>query len=342
MTEATPHPWETVYSIRTVRWRDELATRGWSLGRAALAGVLLVTVIIAACGLVALAGSSTGNSAEAARPVPGQPPVRSAGIVASLTGPFARLLQSKPAEPPRKPPKKPVARKPAVKVVRIMPLGDSITKGYGDGYSSAWSVGYRADLYRRVTAAGMKVDFVGSQRNGSPDPDHEGHSGWQIAQLSRNASRWVKAYKPDVVLLMAGTNDINHETDLAHAPARLGLLIDRILAARPGVRVMVATVPARRPPSKRAAQTAAYNRGVIAQVAARWRAGKPVTLVPMHVLSPVAGDYRDAVHLNHCGYLKVSFVWYLYLRRSAVNTTRSVWPIGADPLRHPTCRPPTR
>jgi lysophospholipase L1-like esterase len=320
-----------------------LATRGWSLGRTALAGVLLVSVILAACGLVVLAGGSSGNSAEAARPMPAAPDV-SVGVVGYVTGPFTRLLANKPepTQKPKPPKARPKARKSPVKTVRIMPLGDSITKGYGDGYSSAWSVGYRADLYRRLTAAGLKVDFVGSQRSGSPDPNHEGHSGWQIDQLSRNSVRWVKRYKPDVVLLMAGTNDINHHTDLAHAPARLGLMIDRILAARPGVRVLVATIPARRPGSKLAPETAAYNRGVIAQVVARWRTGKAVTLVPMHVLTPVAADYRDGVHPNHCGYLKVSFVWYLYLRRSAVNTTRAPWPTGTDPLRHPTCRSPAR
>ncbi len=315
-----------------------MTTRGWSFGRALFVGVLLISVILVACGVVAVSAGSSGNSAEAARPVPARPD-HTVGVLASITGPFAKLRDGKR---PRPKPKPAPPRKPTAKVVRIMPLGDSLTKGYGDGYSTAWTVGYRADLYNRLTAAGLKVDFVGSQRSGTttPDPDHEGHSGWQIDQLSRNATRWVKRYQPDVVLLMAGTNDINHKTDLAHAPARLGLLIDRVLAAEPGVMVMVATIPARRPPSKRAAETAAFNRGVIAQVAARWRAGKPVSLVPMYVLHPAADEYRDAVHLNHCGYLKLSFVWYLYLRRSALNTIRRPWPLGADPLRHPTCVPP--
>ena len=86
------------------------------------------------------------------------------------------------------------------------------------------------------------------------------------------------------------------------------------------------------------AATAAYNRGVIQQVAERWRSGKPVSIVPMHVLRTTPTDYYDAVHLNRCGYQKLAFVWYLYLRRSAaLNPKGQPWPTGADPLRHAHC-----
>jgi lysophospholipase L1-like esterase len=323
-----------------------MAIRGMSVGSAALTGVLVTSVVLSACGLWALAGSSKGGSARADAPVVVEATQPKTGVIGDLASPVAAMVAEsrakstaqKPTKKPRPKPTSKRAQPQRQQVIRIMPMGDSITKGAGDGMSSAWSTGYRRDLYNRLTAAGLRVDFVGSQRSGAIDPNHEGHSGWQIHQLSRNATRWVKAYRPDVVLLMVGTNDVNRRLDLAHAPARLGLLIDRILAARPGVQVMVATIPPRRPPSKRAAETAAYNRGVIQQVAMRWRAGKPVALVPMHVIQTRATDYRDSVHLNACGYRKISFVWYLYLRRSTMlNPKRQPWPTGVDPLRRHLC-----
>lgn len=321
-----------------------MAMRGMSVGSAALTGVLVTSVTLSACGLWALAGNSKGSSARAEPPVVVTATQPRTGVVGDLAAPIVTMLAESRAkataqQPVTKP--KPTSKraKPQPRdVIRIMPLGDSLTKGAGDGMSSRWSTGYRRDLYNRLTAAGLRVDFVGSQRSGATDPNHEGHSGWEIDHVSQNAARWVKAYKPDVVLLMIGTNDINHRTDLPRAPARLGLLIDRILAARPGVQVMVATIPARRPISKLAPATAAYNRGVIQQVAERWRSGKPVSIVPMHVLRTTPTDYYDAVHLNRCGYQKLAFVWYLYLRRSAaLNPKGRPWPTGADPLRYALC-----
>lgn len=67
----------------------------------------------------------------------------------------------------------------AAPLVRIMPLGDSITEG------SAWdspdgSGGYRGRLYSLLTTAGYTVDCIGSQTVNSsliPDQNHEGHPG---------------------------------------------------------------------------------------------------------------------------------------------------------------------
>jgi hypothetical protein len=60
--------------------------------------------------------------------------------------------------------------------VRIMPLGDSITKGSG---STSFN-GYRRPLFKKLEAASHSIDFVGSQLDGSIDFDrnHEGRSGW--------------------------------------------------------------------------------------------------------------------------------------------------------------------
>src|SRR5512143_1579034 len=121
-----------------------------------------------------------------------------------------------------------------------MPLGDSITDGY------VVPGAYRIKLWKDITGNGLKVDFVGSLSNGPaelPDKNHEGHSGWRIDQLDSNINGWMDTYKPRIVLIHIGTNDITQNYDLANAPNRLGGLVDKICAKLPsGGKVYVAKV----------------------------------------------------------------------------------------------------
>ena len=66
-------------------------------------------------------------------------------------------------------------------VLRVMPLGDSITQGS----KSEDTAGYRGPLWTKLLAAGYNVDYVGSN-TATPgtvagmDINHEGHGGWKI------------------------------------------------------------------------------------------------------------------------------------------------------------------
>ena len=62
--------------------------------------------------------------------------------------------------------------------LRIMPLGDSITRGD----KSQDTAGYRGPLWTKLLAAGYNVDYVGSATDyagtvSGMDVNHEGHSG---------------------------------------------------------------------------------------------------------------------------------------------------------------------
>src|SRR4051812_10644883 len=103
--------------------------------------------------------------------------------------------------------------------VRVMPLGDSITDGFNV------PGGYRIDLWQKLVAGGYRIDFVGSGRNGPTslsDHDHEGHSGWTIAQIDANVVNWLRSTTPRTVLLHIGTNDIPGNAN--GAPQRLSTL----------------------------------------------------------------------------------------------------------------------
>jgi lysophospholipase L1-like esterase len=207
--------------------------------------------------------------------------------------------------------------------IRIMPLGDSITWGVGaPGHDS-----YRTDLYRRLTKAGLNVDFVGSQHSGTgPDRDNEGHPGWTITQISANIDRWLDAYRPDVVLLHIGTNDMHR--GLTNSTEHLATLLDRIHRRAPEAQIFVAkviglgTVPGI---AAQVARTRAFNSSVERLVVAR---GKPFRLVD---LSRIRGiDLHDRLHPNEYGFRRMSWSWYRALERT-LNHTERAWPAGDNP-----------
>jgi lysophospholipase L1-like esterase len=219
----------------------------------------------------------------------------------------------------------PVARavvRPAVvraertpQTVRIMPLGDSITYGMG----SSDRAGYRAALARRLTVTGFRVDFVGSKEAGpaGADDDNEGHPGWTIAQLDARVDRWLARYRPNLVLLHAGTNDMYRPTGRADAPHRLGRLLDRIRRDRPAARILVAQiVGSRRPALQR--RVARYNAGVATMVAARRD--------PMIGLVDQGGVRAPMVHPNDAGYRVMAANWF-----AAITEPRRAGP--TDPSR---------
>ncbi|MEU3903303.1 SGNH/GDSL hydrolase family protein [Streptomyces goshikiensis] len=124
---------------------------------------------------------------------------------------------------------------PPKQILRIMPLGDSITAGGG----SSTGAGYRLPLWDLLTARGEQVDFVGSARSGTfADPDHEGHSGYMVNELRARIDDWIAAAHPDVILLHAGINDVKYgERD--GAEDRLLALVDRIHTDKPDAIVYV-------------------------------------------------------------------------------------------------------
>ncbi|MEU8082298.1 cellulose binding domain-containing protein [Micromonospora sp. NPDC049101] len=207
--------------------------------------------------------------------------------------------------------------------VRVMPLGDSIT----DGFNVAG--GYRIELWQRFIAGGYRIDFVGSQFNGPAslgDHDHQGHSGWTIAQIDANVVNWLRATNPRTVLLHIGTNDMYGDT--SGAPGRLATLVDRITNTVPNADVFVATII---PKSGADNQVRGYNAAIPGIVQTRAAAGKRVHLVDMYRALTLS-DLADGVHPNATGYRKMAVAWYDALRTVPGS-------IGGDPP--PTTPPPT-
>ncbi|MCX5078086.1 GDSL-type esterase/lipase family protein [Streptomyces sp. NBC_00424] len=217
------------------------------------------------------------------------------------------------------------APQPAAPLVRIMPLGDSITAGAG----SSDGAGYRSRLWELMTGQSRyTADYVGSGSFGNTtDPDNEGHSGWTIGGIRDNIDRWQAAAAPDVVLLHLGINDLNsHNADPEGAAAELVSLIDRVHANKPGVTVIVqGLLPDTRGQYER---TNAFNAAVRAAVAARSTTGRHLTYAePPHL--DTATELPDGLHPNDAGYRKMAAAY----RQGLEQAVTDGWTRSAPALR---------
>jgi lysophospholipase L1-like esterase len=196
--------------------------------------------------------------------------------------------------------------------VRIMPLGDSITRGVA---GSSDDTGYRRSLYLALTGAGHSVDFVGGQTDGIPtdfDRSHEGHDGWHADQIRDNIYGWLVANPADVVLLHIGTNDVSGGDEDA---AEVAAILDNIdlyeLDYGQQVTVFVARIILRN--DAKNPQTIAYNDAVEAQVVSRGAGGDQIDGLDMQSALAYPGDLADTVHPNDAGYQDMADTWFAAL-----------------------------
>jgi lysophospholipase L1-like esterase len=213
--------------------------------------------------------------------------------------------------------------------VRIMPLGDSITKGVA---GSSDSTGYRRALYLSLTGAGFSVNFVGSQAAGHPtdfDRDHEGHGGWRADQIRDSISRWLTMNPADIILLHIGTNDISQGQGVSGTIHEVRQILDRIDAKSTATVVFLARIINRN--DGYSATTTTFNRQ-LQDSADKWiMKGDLIFVVDQEAALNYPADLADAVHPNDTGYAKMAQRWFTalcsYLPTAMVNT--KVWLEGA-------------
>jgi lysophospholipase L1-like esterase len=287
---------------------------------------------LAAASLLWLAGcaASGGAPADAASPAMDAELARD---VAAADGPGLRDTASLPPAPEASSPDldlpgdAPASFRPcpAAGPCRVLPLGDSLTFGVG---SAGAGGGYRVPLFRRALAAKQSLTFVGSQANGPDTVDgaafprgHEGYRGFAIdpgggrGGLSTIVAKVVGDARPHIVLLLAGTNDVGATViDPAHAPDRLGALLDRVIAAAPEALIVVAQIP----PSMTDAvnqRIEAFDQALAPMVGARVREGRHVLLIDAYAALAAHPDYKKTLmfnefHPNDAGYALIADRWY--------------------------------
>jgi lysophospholipase L1-like esterase len=175
---------------------------------------------------------------------------------------------------------------------------------------------------------GKNLTFVGSQVNGPSSVEqrtfprnHEGRGAHAIDPGNNQTGisgqitdRALSMYRPHIVLLMIGTNDINGNIDIANAPNRLGALIDDITMGAPEALVVVATIiPIGNDGTNE--RVKAYNAALPNVVASRVAAGKHVVLLDNYAAFARDTNYRmalmgDYLHPNDAGYVVLGQAFY--------------------------------
>jgi lysophospholipase L1-like esterase len=219
--------------------------------------------------------------------------------------------------------------------VKVLPLGDSITFGCGDGCNGlgcgdqcavsrpSCQAGWRAGLWRRLSQSGNSSeawDFVGTQENGPEDIDrqHEGHPAWKIEQIRGISEKWLPT-QPDVILLHLGTNNLGIGLQSpATALGHMSDLLDTIFEALPKVRVLLSTLIGSGK-DYAGLKHAEYNEGLKTMVQAQQQNERHVTLVDMATESGI-GEFCDSknccfagIHPNAQGYDLMADVWHAHL-----------------------------
>ncbi|KAK8128520.1 carbohydrate esterase family 3 protein [Apiospora sp. TS-2023a] len=191
--------------------------------------------------------------------------------------------------------------------LRIMPVGASVTFGVG----STTGDSYRKDLQDLLKAQGMTAEYVGSKTNGKDFTNNkvEATSGFVIAQIAKSVKTAAPKFKPNLVLLDAGTNNCNKGGEVPDAGKSVAAMIDGIYTDSPGATVVLATVLA----NKDAAQDKCRV-GINAQyqTLATDMAAKKAKFVLVDMRSPegpTVNDVNDSRHPNDAGYAKMAAVW---------------------------------
>ncbi len=220
-------------------------------------------------------------------------------------------------------------RSNAQATVRVMPLGDSITYGMGNGAEQIPG-GYRDPLAHLYAAGTTPFLFVGSDTSNSTaylvstgQQANEGHTGWRIDQIQGSINAWQASANPDVVLLHIGTNDILQNfnlgtgvgNDTSAAIGRLTTLINTLYTNKPGLKLVLSTlIPIQ---NTLDGYVKNFNAALASTVVPNFTSqGKSITLVDNYATFVNSSDqswktalFADYAHPNANGYSAMATTW---------------------------------
>ena len=214
--------------------------------------------------------------------------------------------------------------------IKIMPIGDSITFGYGHegGYRKYLDYFLKEKGYTQVDMVGPEgksgASFNYNGKSVSYDDNHAGYSGYTIKQkypipswgenglLEKLKSKdAVSSAKPDVILLIIGTNDMTANRALSECESDLHDLIDYILSTMPSDSVIyMGSIPEFTAYGGNAQRVANYN-STVKKVADSYASeGKNVKFADVHgCLNGTADLQSDNLHPSAAGYEKIGKFW---------------------------------
>jgi len=198
--------------------------------------------------------------------------------------------------------------------LRIVGIGDSITLGY----RSVDDGGYFTSLDENLSVfvpdcPANKFSFIGSQTSGAFRS--EGYSDQTVAQIQASVeASGTLTQRPNLILLMAGTNDINQGADPLTTVDTLSTFVDYLFAQCPDAVILVQHIPAIGcedfGPSMSATMqnVIKYNAGISAMVDTRIAQGQHISKV--HGTTTTFDHYlEDSLNPNDKGYSLIGDAW---------------------------------
>ncbi|RMD99733.1 MAG: hypothetical protein D6814_05025, partial [Calditrichaeota bacterium] len=213
--------------------------------------------------------------------------------------------------------------------VKILPLGDSITRG--DGGSQPYH-GYRDTLASDLTNKGIVFDFVGLHHDGdgSFDGDHQGMPGARADEVADTTSIVLGITDPDVVLVHLGTNDLNQGQTVASTITDITNVIDDIHVYNGAIKILVAGIIPRANNTTIDSLTRELNSGISDLVNQKKAAGYHITFVDQYNAFKSnpnwATDYMsaDGMHPNDTGYQLMADTFFNVLQTVLVDSNAVV------------------
>ncbi|MBF0433280.1 MAG: hypothetical protein HQK83_18520 [Fibrobacteria bacterium] len=206
---------------------------------------------------------------------------------------------------------------PPLEPLRIMPLGNSITEGYGS--TNSW----RRYLDGSLRNRGVMFDFVGSMSrhaNNTQAPstwdydlNHEGHWGKTVDWLLPLLGDYARNTNPDLVLLHMGTNDLRSGNDpiadkVAQTVKELGQAIDTLRQVNPNVKIALAKIIPMNTDDP-LSEVQALNVAIGALAAEKTTGQSPIVLVDQYTNFIIKDDLVDQFHTNDPGAVKMAGKW---------------------------------
>lgn len=192
-------------------------------------------------------------------------------------------------------------------VLRIMPLGDSITFGYNGSNSDLG--GYRSTLETGLLSEDYVFDFVGSLDDGPPafDNDHEGHGGWHADEIAFSIYQWLIDNPAEVVLLHIGTNDISNGQNAEGIAEEIELILDEIDRYEKDAQIDIIVILARIINQYDPIQEIKDLNSAIQDLADTRE--DDIIVVDMESALIYPDDMSDMLHPNDIGYSKMADEW---------------------------------
>ncbi|PNY28627.1 Lipase 1 [Tolypocladium capitatum] len=215
--------------------------------------------------------------------------------------------------------------------LRILPVGDSITVGFLSDKNGGDGNGYRDQLKKDLSDD--DVVFAGTESSGTmTDGYYAAWSGKTIQYISDHVGPSLEQ-RPNIILLAAGTNDMNPDHSISkegnnpsEAADRLGKLIEKMVKECPDAVILVAMIINTCDPQQ-APRTKEFQQLIPGVVKKRKDAGYQVLAVDFTTFE--TSKLQDCIHPTNEGYKIMGDYWYDFIHQIP-----SKWiqrPVGPDP-----------